>query len=148
MANVEAKMRYWIPMVMAAAVASLVLAGCSGSSTAKEDSWSYVGTWVNSAYNGQGGGPPAKLVLTSATVAYYNNDFDAVPMMSGTFAATSDWTSGGAHYFKGVAVAGSTFYFLIRVANANNTLECNSGSTSYPATIDPAGSNYGIFARQ
>ena len=133
---------------VAAIILAFVLAGCGGA----EESWTYVGTWVNSSYNGSmsgGGGPPGKIVITSSTMDLYDHDFDPTPFQSGSFAAADDWTGGGDHYFKGIAVIGpDTYFFLLRVTNNNNTLESNSSSTSYPPSINPAGGQYGIFARQ
>ena len=134
---------------VAAVILAFVLAGCGGAAKAAEESWTYVGTWANSEYNGGSGGPPGKIVMTSSTMDLYVNDFDPSPYMSGAFATADDWTSGGDHYFRGIAVIGpSSYFFLMRVTNNNNTLESNASSTSYPPSINPAGEQYGIFARQ
>jgi hypothetical protein len=141
------KVRMIVLCAVAAVVVVFVVAGCENKGP--EESWTYVGTWANSAYNGLGGGPPAKLEMTASSIAYYENVTDAIPLGTGSFALADDWTSGGNHYFKGIAVIGvSTNFFLMRVTDNNNTLESNSTGTSYPAVIDPAGSQYGIFARQ
>jgi hypothetical protein len=137
---------------VAAIILAFVLAGCGGAAKAAEESWTYVGTWANSSYNGSmsgSGGPPGKIVMTSSTMDLYDRDFDLTPLQSGAFATADDWTSGGDHYFKGIAVIGAnSYFFLMRVANNNNTMESNSSSTSYPPSINPAGGQYGIFARQ
>jgi len=140
------KWRTTLLCAVAAAIVAFVLAGCGGSG---EKSWTYVGTWTNPAYDGNNGGPPGKMVTTTTSIAFYNNDTDTTPMLSGSLNVSDDWTSGGDHYFKGtVMISSNTLYFLIRVSNNNNTLEGNTTDTSYPAVIDPAASNYGIFARQ
>jgi hypothetical protein len=144
-------MKYVIALVIAAVLAPLVLAGCSGGGSA-EDNWTYVGTWANTTYNGNlsgAGGPPGKIVMASSTMNLYDNDFDVAPLENGAFALTDDWTSGGNHNFKGIATLGGTgYYFLMRVSNNNNTLESVSSTTSYPASMDPASPMYGIWARQ
>jgi hypothetical protein len=136
----------------ATVILALVLAGCGGASKPAEESWTFVGTWANSSYNGNmsgSGGAPGKIVMTSSTMDLYNNDFDVTVFQVGAFALADDWTSGGDHYFKGIAVMGSnSYFFLMRVSNSNNTLESNSSSTSYPASINSAGQQYGIWARQ
>jgi hypothetical protein len=138
------KVKYWISIFMAAAT-SFVVAGCIATPV---ESWTYIGTWANSAYNGCGCWPPAKITLSSTSYDYYTNDYDASPAISGTFAVTSDWTSGGNHFFRGVSGPGSPLYHLLRVSHNNNTLEMNSQPYSYPESIDPAGWEYRIFARQ
>jgi hypothetical protein len=141
------KVRMIVLCAVAAVVVALVVAGCENKGP--EESWTYVGTWANSDYNGLGGGPPAKLVMTATSMTYYDNVADPVPIGTGTFAVADDWTRGDNHYFKGIAViAPDTYFFLMRVSNDNDTLESNSSDASYPAVINPAGSNYGIFARQ
>ena len=141
------KVRMSVLCAVAAVVAALVVAGCGNKGP--EESWTYVGTWANSAYDGLGGGPPAKIDLMASSMTYYNKVADVVPLSTGSFALADDWTSGGDHYFKGIVViAPNTYFFLMRVTNNNNTLESNSSAASYPAVIDPAGSQYGIFARQ
>jgi len=124
------------------------LAGCGGTK-APEDSWTYVGTWVNSAYNGHGGGPPGKIVMTTNSIQQYDNDTDPTPALNGSFVLMDDWTSGGDHYFKGPMDFGSfAVYALLRVSNNDNTMEGDSSSTGYPAAINPTDAGYGIFARQ
>ena len=127
-------------------MAAFVVAGCK-QPTPPENGWTYVGTWVNSAYNGHGGGPPGKMVMTATSVTNYNNDTDTTPVTTSSFALADDWTSGGDHYFKGMSVGGNTVFVLFRVSNNNNTLELTFLFDAYPASIDPTG-NYGIFARQ
>lgn len=140
------KWRTTLLCAVAAAIVAFVLAGCGGSG---EKSWTYVGTWTNPAYNGNNGGPPGKMVMTTTSIAFYNNDTDTTPMVSGSLNVSDDWTSGGDHYFKGIVSGGGhSLYFLMRVSNNNKTLEFNGDSTSYPTAIDPAGSQYGIFGRQ
>jgi hypothetical protein len=136
--------KYWIPVAIAVVMASFVLAGCKAT-TPPENGWTYVGTWVNSAYNGHGGNPAGKLVMTATSVQTFNNDTDTTPVGNDTIAMTADWTSGGDHYFKGTTSVG---FFLARVSNNNNTLETNSSSTAYPASIDPTAQYYGIWTRQ
>jgi hypothetical protein len=134
---------------VAAVVVALVVTGCENKSP--EESWTYVGTWVNSAYTGNNGnGPPAKLEMTASLMTFYDNVTTAISLNTGTFAIADDWTSGGDHYFKGIAVVSATTnFFLLRVTNNNNTLETTSDVTSYPAVIDSTpGSHYAIFARQ
>jgi hypothetical protein len=141
------KWRTILLCAVAAVVVAFVLAGCGEP---PEKSWTYVGTWVNSTYNGHAGaGNPGKVVFTASSEAIYNNDTDITPLGTYPMTFAEDWTSGGDHYFKGtVMISSNTLYFLIRVSNNNNTLEGNTTDTSYPAVIDPAASNYGIFARQ
>ena len=123
------------------------LAGCGGTKT-PEEGWTYVGTWVNPAYNGHGGQPPGKMVVTTTSMALYDNDTSPSAAITATFAVGEDWTSGGMHYFKGSATRGiDTGYFLVRISGNNNTLELNTSDTAYPVAIDPAG-QYAIFARQ
>ena len=151
-------MKYWIPVAIAVVMAAFVVAGCKATTppattppatTPPENGWTYVGTWVNSAYNGHGGGPAGKIVITANTVMSYNNDTDTTPVSSGVFTLADDWTSGGDHYFKGMSVAGgNTVFWITRVSNNNNTLELTGSSTAYPTSIDPAGQMYGIYTRQ
>ena len=138
-------MKYWTPV--AVVVVALVVAGCGSGSP--EESWTYVGTWVNSAYNGHGGGPPGKFVATTDSLAFYTNDTDTTPVTTSSFALAEDWTSGGAHYFKGTDAAGpGSRFILMRVSGNNNTLEANTSGKAYPASIDPSIGGYGIFTRQ
>lgn len=141
-------MKYWIPVSVAVLMAAFVVAGCK-QPTPLENGWTYVGTWVNSAYNGNhGSGPAGKIVMTANSQVQYDNVTDTVPQGTFPMSITDDWTSGGDHYWKGTIVPGSfTAYFLMRVTN-NNTVEGNSSITAYPASIDPAGSGYGIYTRQ
>ena len=139
-------MKRWIPVAVAVVFATFVLASCEPKPP--EESWTYVGTWVNPAYNGHGGGPPGKLVVTANSGTSYDNDTDTTPVSTLSLAKTDDWTSGGDHYFKVIAVGPPTNFLLMRVSNNNNTLEFNVSSTAYPAFIDPAGDMYGIFSRQ
>ena len=142
-------MKYWIPVAVAVVLAAFVVAGCK-QPTPPENGWTYVGTWVNSAYNGHGGNPPGKVVVTATSVTMYNNDTDTTPAGDSIpIAVAADWTSGGAHYFKVIqGVAPNTSFALARVSNNNNTLESNTSSTAYPTSIDPAGAMYTIFTRQ
>ncbi|MGA2614015.1 MAG: hypothetical protein ABSG38_11250 [Spirochaetia bacterium] len=141
-------MKYWIPVSIAVVIAAFVVAGC-GETKPPEEGWTYVGTWVNSAYNGHNGGPAGKMVMTATSGTDYNNDTDTTPVFSGSFTLADDWTSGGDHYFKGISVAGgNTLFLLLRVSNTNNTLELNGSSTAYPTSIDPAGAIYAIYTRQ
>jgi len=141
------KVRMIVLCAVAAVVVALVVAGCENKSP--EESWTYVGTWANADYTGLGSGPPAKIEMAASSMTFYHNVTDLASYTSGTFAVADDWTSGGNHYFKGIAViGGNTNFFLMRVSNNNNTLESNSTNTAYPASIDPAGSQYAIFARQ
>jgi hypothetical protein len=144
-------MKYVIPLVIAAVLAPLVLAGCAPGG-GSEDNWTYVGTWANPAYvgNNLSGGPPARIVMTSnGGLTGYDDVAGTRQLFTGTFAMADEWTSGGMHYFKGIAVMGTmgTQFFLMRVRDNNNTLESTSSSAAYPPAIDPAG-QYGIFGRQ
>lgn len=114
--------------------------GSSGWITASpEEYWTYVGTWVNPAYNGRGGGPPGKVVLMANSVVIYESDTDTMPLAGGfgSLAISDDWTNGGAHYFKGIQVVGpSTAFFLVRVSDNNSTLRITSSPTDYPTSVD------------
>jgi hypothetical protein len=137
-----------IASVATVAIVSLLLS-CKGSTEPPENSWTYVGTWVNSAYNGHGGQPPAKMVMTTNSIQQYDNDTDPTPTLSGSFTLVDDWTSGGEHYFKGPIDFGTfTVYSLLRVGNNNSTMEGDSSPTGYPAAINATDAGYGIFARQ
>lgn len=141
-------MKHWILISIAVVMAALVMAGCGGTKL-PEDSWTYVGTWVNSAYNGHPGVGMGKIVLTATSATFYNNDTDTTPAGDSIpIAVAADWTSGGAHYFKVINdVAPNTSFSLARVSN-NNTLESNNSSTAYPVSIDPAAQDYRIYTRQ
>ena len=142
-------MKYWIPVSIAVVMAAFVVAGCKETTppatTPPENGWTYVGTWVNSAYNGHSGQPAGKVVITATSSTVYVNDYDTTSVGTQTFALAEDWTSGGAHYFKGTS---SGSFFLSRVSNNDNTLETNSSSTAYPASIDPTAQYYAIYTRQ
>jgi hypothetical protein len=143
-------MKYWIPVSIAVVMAALVVAGCKDTTKPPEESWTYVGTWVNSAYNGHPGATAGKMVVTATSVTMYNNDTDTTPAGDSIpIAVAADWTSGGAHYFKVINdVAPNTSFSLARVSNNNNTLESNNSSTAYPVSIDPAAQDYRIYTRQ
>jgi hypothetical protein len=80
---------------------------------------------------------------------FYTNDTDTTPVTTSSFALAEDWTSGGAHYFKGTDAAGpGSRFILMRVSGNNNTLEANTSGKAYPASIDPSIGGYGIFTRQ
>jgi hypothetical protein len=107
--------------------------------TSPEWYWTCVGTWVNPANNGSGAsGPPGKVVVTSDSIAFYDNDTDTTPQVSGSFAVADNWISSGAHYFKGNSAFGPplnvTIYWLMCVSN-NNTLEAYGSTTDYPTSL-------------
>jgi hypothetical protein len=138
-------MKYKILWVLAAVVAAIVVASCVETKP-PEESWTYVGTWVNHTYNNHGGMPPGKIVLTAGSMTLYANDTDATnPVGTGSFTVPDNWPSGGAHYFKLSTVASFT---LGRVSNNNSTLEVNDSSTAYPASIDLNDPSYRIWTRQ
>ena len=117
--------------------------------TGPEEGWSYVGTWVIPEHNGNGGGPPGKIVLTANTFAFYDNDFDATPTTTGSFTLEGSWTGGGAHSFKGIFTGqGFTMYMLMRVGTNNTVMETEWLPTAYPPDIDPADNNYDIWTRR
>jgi hypothetical protein len=143
--------RFLVALLLLSSLSALTvvyLAGCGGTKP-PEDSWTYVGTWVNPAYNGHPGVTAGKMVVTATLVTMYNNDTDTTPAGDSIpIAVAADWTSGGAHYFKHILdVAPNTSFGLTRVSN-NNTLEGNSSSTAFPASIDPAAPDYRIYTRQ
>lgn len=134
-------MKHLVLIAVAAVVVAFLVAGCVPPKP-PEDSWTYVGTWVNPANNGHGiSGPPGKIVITADSMANYDNDTDTTPNVTTSLTVVDDWTSGGDHYFKGYGVAtsgtatGTHFYFLFCVSNNNNTLEGYLSTTDYPTSL-------------
>ena len=127
-------------------LSALALAGCS----LFPGSWELYGTWTNPDYNGMLGGPPAKIVINeNGTEQYYNNVSDTIPLATVDYAILDDWTDSGIHWYKSLSDSGGTpMYTLIKLYDSGNTMESNSDLSTYPTTIDPSGSYYGIFYRQ
>jgi hypothetical protein len=133
-----------VAVVLAVVATAFLMAGCETKHP--EESWTYVGTWTNPAYNSHGGMPPGKIVVTVNSMTLYANDIDTTnPVGTGSLTVTADWTSGGARYFK---ISTATSFSLGRVSNNNNTLEVNDSATAYPASIDPSDPSYRIWTRQ
>jgi hypothetical protein len=109
-----------------------------------------VGTWVNSANDGLGGEPPAKIVADeSHGVAFYNNASDTVPVATGTYSVSEDWVEDEAHWLNGVwSLSGTSLYFLTKIYGEGNTVEVASSETAYPTTISPSNPYYVILYRE
>jgi hypothetical protein len=116
-----------------------------------EASWTWVGTWVNPAYNL--GGPPAKIISTTVSFSIYTNTSATTPLGIFEYDVTEDWIFGGAHYFKihlRTPLPGTPplSFILARVSNDNTTLEAVVSATTYPASIDTTDSSHSIYTRQ
>jgi len=117
---------------------------------------SYVGTWVNSDYDGTSGegGAPAKVVVTKTsdtvfTVELYLNHDDTTPYETTTQTVTDEWTDLEGNIFLEIVfeAGGDTLYSLSKLHADNQTLENALSLTDYPTTIDPNGW-YSIHYRQ
>jgi hypothetical protein len=113
-----------------------------------------IGTWINPAYNGRGGGPPGKLVyeVTQANTLLckvYENDFDTDPLVTAAGSWEAKWIDGqdDTWYKSTVDWSGQQVFGLAVVRANGTTLESNGSFTDFPASIDPGGQMYGIFYR-
>ena len=107
--------------------------------------WTYVGTWVNSAYNGLNS-PYGKMVLTADTLTVYLNDSDSTPLPGNVpITVNRDYSVSGAHNWEILPGQG---YMLVRVSNSDKTLEITASPAAYPSSIDTGAPVYWIWMRQ
>ncbi len=113
-----------------------------------------VGTWINPAYNGHGGGPPGKVVfeMTQAGTVlcwFYENDSDPDPLATTTTSWEGKWVDAQDDTWYKITITGESNQLLgLMVVRANGTtLECSFSYTDFPISIDPGGPMYGILYR-
>jgi hypothetical protein len=131
----------------AIAIAASVILSCDGGGGYRPPPPppAYIGAWVYPPWNGRGADPPAKIVFGEDSVAFYENDTDEIPLLSGRF----DLVEKSSSVFKGVmSFTEGTMYGLLRVSNRDSTLELDFGISGFPARIDPADNNFSAFTRQ
>lgn len=136
---------------LAALLVIIVLIGSCSLFGPDPSKWTFIGTWQNPAYNGMGGGPPAKIIVDSNSgIAFYDNVSDAIAVGTGTYSITDDWVEQKEiHWFKGIwNFGGSVVYFLAKVYSDGDKMESNGSDTTYPTTVTPSGQYYGVFYRQ
>ena len=118
---------------------------------------SFVGTWVNSDYDGVYPlGPGAKAVITdngdgTYTNKIYVNVSDTEPAETQTATVTEEWTDSEGNLFMKAVVSttGGPLYCLCKVHADNKTYEGQADTDDYPTVLNPLDPNYyAIYSRQ
>ena len=117
----------------------------------------FIGTWVNTDYNGAGRGIlHGKQIFTrydaenNLYVDLYGNDFDTVPGVSALIIKVTDtWSDAGRMCFKGTFTYIFGFlYGLCKFSADENFMEFIVDEFDYPLDLDPSSQAYACYYRQ
>jgi len=151
-------------LILVLAVSVVFVVSCDNggvippSSGTSDISTTLSGTWINPDYDGtmfQENGNPAKVICTHISGNDYTWDFyffhdDEVPIDTITWTLTDQWTDSEGNVFtrwyRDIG-DGEHAYGLAKIHADNETMEVMGSNVDYPAEIDPAGENYGIYSR-
>ena len=107
------------------------------SSSAQEESWSLVGTWINKDYD-ISGTSSAKVVYTDdGHVMLYKRLSDSYPRAKFTYKIEESWTEKGVHWFKvKIPFGTATMYEIDKLTEGGNTYESVFRKDEYPVSFD------------